>query len=70
MNEESKRIQIDKLIILCGVIGTLIDIAAIVLILIGNIAFDLSYVVLLPVSVFFIFYGNKLLKQDSNRFGK
>ncbi|MDO5441953.1 MAG: hypothetical protein Q4F55_05320 [Bacillota bacterium] len=70
MNEDSKRVQIDKMIILCGVIGAIIDVVAIVCIIIGKIPFDVSYIILLPVSVFFIFYGRKLVKKDSNKFGK
>lgn len=70
MNEDSKRVQIDKLIILCGVIGAIIDLVAIGLIIAGKMVFDLSYIILLPVSIFFIFYGRKLVKKDSNKFGK
>ena len=68
MDEYKKCILIDKLLILCGVLGVIAEIVAIVLGLLGEIQFDINYVILFPVSVFFIVYGAKLIKKDNDRF--
>ena len=70
MNEDNKSVQIGKMIILSGVIGVINDVIAIVCIIIGKIPFDVSYIIFLLVSISFIFYGRKLVKKDSNKFGK
>lgn len=69
MDDYKKCMLIDKCVILCGVLGFIADIVAIVLGLNGEMEFDINYVILLPVSIFFILYGAKILKRDKKRFG-
>ncbi len=69
MDDYKKCMIVDKCVILCGVLGFIADIVAIILGLQGTIEFDINYVILLPVSIFFIFYGAKMLKRDKERFG-
>ena len=69
MDDYKKCMLVDKCVILCGVLGFIADVVAIILGLNGVMNFDINYVILLPVSIFFIFYGAKTLKRDKERFG-
>ena len=70
MDEYKKCMLIDKCVILCGILGFIADVVAIILGLQGVMEFDINYVILLPVSIFFIIYGGKLLKRDKDRFDR
>ena len=69
MDDYKKCMLIDKCVILCGVLGFIADVVAIILGLLEVIPFDINYCILLPVSIFFIIYGGKTLKRDKERFG-
>ena len=68
MEDVKRKIMVDKLLIICGIMGFLIDVVAFVLVFINKIPFDFNYVIFLPVTLFFVFYGRKLLKQDKERY--
>ena len=68
MDEYKKCILIDKLVILCGVLGFIADVVAIILGLLGTIPIDVNYVILLPISIFFIFYGAKQIRKDNEKY--
>lgn len=68
MDDYKKSILIDKLVILCGVLGFIADIVAIILGLLGTIVFDINYVILLPISIFFIIYGGKQIQKDNEKY--
>ena len=69
MDDYKKCMLVDKCVILCGILGFIADVVAIVLGLQEVIEFDINYFILLPVSIFFIIYGAKTLKRDKERFG-
>ncbi len=69
MDDYKKCMLIDKTIIICGVLGLLTGIIAIILGLQGTIRVDTMYLVMIPLSCFFIYYGIKLLIKDKERYG-
>lgn len=69
MDDYKKCMLVDKCVILCGILAFIADAVAIILGVKGEIEFDINYVILLPVSIFFIIYGAKILKRDKERFG-
>ena len=68
MNEREKRLLVDRCIILCGILGVIVSGVAVVFGLMGKMEFDIQYIVLLPVAIFFIFYGIKTYKNDKEKF--
>jgi len=59
---------VDKTLIIVGAMGVIGGIVAIILSVNGTIAFDLNYVLLLPLAGFFVYWGIRQMKKDKEKY--